>query len=245
MPKYEGLTVDEAIQKGLSHLMLSENQVEITIISEEKKGFLGFGKKEASVNISPLEENNMTSEVTRDQEITQKPLLEKEKNEQGSGELVAVGAIDEQAIRQLETYLTTITKEMGVPAVVTFDRIGNSITYKLESDKPGMLIGKHGKLLNAIQYLAQVYIHRMAESKLTVIINVGDYRERRESALQRLAFDTAKTVKKTKRPVFLDPMPSFERKKIHAILAKDKAIKTHSEGDEPFRYLVVEYVKIL
>lgn len=245
MPKYEGLTVDEAIQKGLSDLKLSKNQVEITILSEGKKGFLGFGKKEACVNISPLEKNNRTSEVTSNEETSQEVVSEERNIQPIEVEPVEDHLTDEQAIQQLQVYLETITTEMGVPAVVKVTRKGNYLTYNLESDKPGMLIGKHGKLLNAIQYLAQVYIHRLAESKLTVVINVGDYRERREAALQRLAQETAKTVKKTKQAVFLDPMPAFERKKIHAILAKDQAVKTHSKGDEPFRYLVVDYVKTL
>lgn len=113
----------------------------------------------------------------------------------------------------------------------------------LDSEKQGILIGKHGKTLNALQYLAQVFIHRVAENKLSVVVNVGDYREKRQAILERLAKRTAEKVKQTGRPVFLEPMPAFERKQIHSVLSQDEFIKTHSEGDEPFRYLVVEPAK--
>ncbi len=113
----------------------------------------------------------------------------------------------------------------------------------LETEKQGMLIGKHGKILNALQYLAQVFVHRLEKNRLSVVLNVGDYREKRQLILERLAQKTADKVKKTGQPVFLEPMPAFERKQIHAALSKNKLIQTHSEGDEPYRYLVVEPVK--
>jgi len=91
-----------------------------------------------------------------------------------------------------------------------------------------------------LQYLAQVYIHRIARNKLSVVINVGDYREKRQAILERLASRTAEKVRRTGRPVFLEPMPAFERKQIHSVLSKDTNVQTHSEGDEPYRYLVVE-----
>jgi spoIIIJ-associated protein len=75
------------------------------------------------------------------------------------------------------------------------------------------------------------------------VLNVGDYREKRQVILERLAQKTADKVKQTGRPVFLEPMPAFERKQIHAALSKNPSIQTHSEGDEPYRYLVVEPVR--
>ena len=123
------------------------------------------------------------------------------------------------------------------------ERQENLIVFQLDTQKQGVLIGKHGKMLNALQYLAQVFIHRVAKNKLSVVVNVGDYRQKRQAILERLAQRTAEKVKRTGQPVFLEPMPAFERKQIHSALSKDDAIQTHSEGDEPYRYLVVEPVR--
>ncbi len=129
---------------------------------------------------------------------------------------------------------------MNAPALVKTARQDGVIVFHLETQKQGILIGKHGKTLNALQYLAQVYIHRIAKNKLSIVVNVGDYREKRQAILERLASRTAEKVKRTGRPVFLEPMPAFERKQIHSVLSKDAYVQTHSEGDEPYRYLVVE-----
>ena len=132
---------------------------------------------------------------------------------------------------------------LNAPALVKMERQENLIVFQLDTQKQGVLIGKHGKMLNALQYLAQVFIHRVAKNKLSVVVNVGDYRQKRQAILERLAQRTAEKVKRTGQPVFLEPMPAFERKQIHSALSKDETIQTHSEGDEPYRYLVVEPVR--
>ena len=145
---------------------------------------------------------------------------------------------------ELAVYLTEISKQLDVPALVKMERESNNmVVFHLETQKQGILIGKHGKTLNALQYLAQVFIHRLARNKLSVVVNVGNYREKRQEIIQRLADRTAEKVKRTGQPVFLEPMPAFERKQIHAALSKDEHVKTHSEGEEPYRYLVVEPAK--
>ncbi|MDR2832911.1 MAG: protein jag [Streptococcaceae bacterium] len=150
------------------------------------------------------------------------------------------GLDENEAVAELAKYLTKIAKEIGAPALVKVNREGSLIIFNLESKKQGILIGKHGKILNALQYLSQVFIHRVAKDKLSVVVNVGDYREKRKEVLVRLAKRTAQQVKRSGQPVFLEPMPAFERKQIHAVLSEDPYIKTHSEGDDPYRYLVVE-----
>lgn len=231
MPNYEGLTVDEAIQVGLKELQLSRKDVEVKVLAEGKKGFFGIGKKAARVSLAVLSEA-----------AAKEPRLEK------AEEVVAPQSTfkklsDGEATTELVAYLTKITKELNAPAVVKVEEVDERLIFHLESDKAGMLIGKHGKVLNSLQYLAQVFIHRMAESKLVVVVNVGDYRERREGTLRRLANNTADKVLRTGQAVFLEPMPAFERKQIHAILTDHQGIKTHSEGDEPYRYLVVDLKK--
>src|SRR5699024_8209639 len=108
----------------------------------------------------------------------------------------------EDAIKELALYLTNITNDMGVPALVKIQQEANGlIVMTLETSKQGMLIGKHGKILNALQYLAQVFLHRIAKEKLSVVVNVGNYRQKREEVLTRLAQRTAEKVTETGRPV--------------------------------------------
>ncbi|MBO0441680.1 RNA-binding cell elongation regulator Jag/EloR [Candidatus Enterococcus ikei] len=254
MPVYEGNTIEEATTNGLHALNLSKEDVEITVITDAKKGFLGFGKKLAQVSIEPTVSEQITEAVEEtvgdiivaDEEVKTEMAVEEllaAKTSDSSEPKILENLTDEEAVTELAMYLTMISKELNAPALVRLERKDGLLVFHLDTDKQGILIGKHGKVLNALQYLAQVFVHRVAENKLSVVVNVGDYREKRQAILQRLAERTAEKVKQTGRPVFLEPMPAFERKQIHFTLSKDDHIKTHSEGDEPYRYLVVEPVK--
>ncbi|MEI5993979.1 RNA-binding cell elongation regulator Jag/EloR [Candidatus Enterococcus mansonii] len=256
MPVYEGNTIEEATTKGLHALSLSKEDVEIKVITDAKKGFLGFGKKLAQVSIEPtvseqiaeaveetVEDIIVTDEEVKAETTVEELLAAKTSDSDASKPKVLENLEDEEAITELALYLTTISKELNAPALVRLERKDGLLVFHLDTDKQGILIGKHGKVLNALQYLAQVFVHRVAANKLSVVVNVGDYREKRQAILQRLAERTAEKVKQTGRPVFLEPMPAFERKQIHFTLSKDEGIQTHSEGDEPYRYLVVEPAK--
>lgn len=266
MPIFQGNTTAEAIENGLKSLGLSLEDVSIESITEGKKGFFGIGKQLAEVELvakkkpNKVEDNSSSEESTpiqlEEDKVTATISVEtlsttdekdidfvedKKKNEEST--LLSSSKKDlssEEAITEVALYLTKLTKELDAPALVKIKRQSNYIEFDLETDKQGRIIGKHGKVLNAIQYLAQVYIHRITSEKISITVNVGDYREKRDAILTRLARKTASTVKKTGQPVFLEPMPAFERKKIHTELSTIPNIKTHSEGEEPFRYLVVE-----
>ena len=254
MAIYEGNTVEEAISIGLIDLNLTKENAEISVLVDAKKGFLGFGKKQAQVSIEPTVAEQVTEAIEetieevliKNQEKKLEKVLDAIDNEDSllqANNNILENLNNEEAIKELSIYLTNISKELNAPAMIRIEREEELIIFHLESDKQGILIGKHGKVLNALQYLAQVFIHRVAVNKLSVVVNVGDYREKRQAILQRLAEKTADKVKKTGRPVFLEPMPAFERKQIHFTLSKDAEIQTHSEGDEPYRYLVVEPAK--
>lgn len=244
MPKFTGETVDQAIELGLSTLKRSKEEVEIKILDEGKKGFLGIGRKEAVVVVESLEAIvKVEEEVSVEEPVVElEETKEESRTEQNQTEEL-VNLSDNEAVTALAVYLTDITRDLGAPAMVKVSRTKERIMFSLESDKKGLLIGKHGKLLNAIQYLAQVYIHRIAKNRLSIVVNVGDYRERREAIIKRLAKQTLRTVRESEQPVFLEPMPAFERKQVHSLLANESDIATHSEGNEPHRYLVVELKK--
>lgn len=252
MPKYVGLTIDEAIQKGLNDLAISRDEAEIIIVDEGKKGFLGMGRKDAMVTVDKkiVEPVLQSVEIVETMDVVKEEIVSNTSSEEVVLEEVEVLAEaplenldDQSAIEELKLYLTQIIEGMDIPVEIHVRQSGKTVIFNLESDKQGLLIGKHGKILNALQYLAQVFIHRVAKNKISVVVDAGDYRKKREEIINRLAKNTAEKVKRTGEPVILEPMSAYERKQVHSILSKDPHIKTHSEGEEPYRYLIVEYEK--
>ena len=257
--KVSDVSVEKAIQKGLRQLGLPQDQVFVEIISEGKKGLFGFGQKNAEVELTPVA--TMVSEevveevvepvVETAEEVTVEAVetvevpeedFEEDDFEEEAGEADYEETVDqlEEAARVTKEYLEGIAKTYGAEAIVTVEARRDRMTFVFDTDKQGLLIGKHGKILNALQVLAQVSVHRFIKGRISVQVDVGDYRQRRSETLQQIAERTARKVLKTKQPVYLEPLPAYERKQIHAALSKNKRISTHSEGKEPHRYLVVE-----
>jgi spoIIIJ-associated protein jag len=254
--KVSDVSVEKAIQKGLRQLGLSQDQVFVEIISEGKKGLFGFGQKNAEVELTPVatmvseevvEEvvepvvEEATVETVETVEVPEED-FEDDDFEDEAGEADYEETVDqlEEAARVTKEYLEGIAKTYGAEATVTVEARRDRMTFVFDTDKQGLLIGKHGKILNALQVLAQVSVHRFIKGRISVQVDVGDYRARRSETLQQIAERTARKVLKTKQPVYLEPLPAYERKQIHAALSKNKRISTHSEGKEPHRYLVVE-----
>ena len=233
-------SVEKAIQKGLRQLQLTQDDVEIEVIDEAKKGLFGFGQKDAVVSIT-VKEKIEQEEVIEEVEESYEEEFDLEDNDTESDETVEV--LDnhiEEAAHITKAYLEQIAEIYGAPSVVHVEVQKEKMNFVFETEKPGLLIGKYGKILNALQVLAQVSVHRFVKGRMSVQVDVGDYRLRRTEALQQIAERTARRVLKTKQPVYLEPLPAYERKQIHAYLSKNKRISTHSEGKEPHRYLVVE-----
>ena len=255
--KVSDVSVEKAIQKGLRQLGLPQDQVFVEIISEGKKGLFGFGQKNAEVELTPVA--TMVSQEETEEEVLEPVVETVEKTtvetvevpeedfeeddfEEEAGDADYEETVDqlEEAARVTKEYLEGIAKTYGAEATVTVEARRDRMTFVFDTDKQGLLIGKHGKILNALQVLAQVSVHRFIKGRISVQVDVGDYRQRRSETLQQIAERTARKVLKTKQPVYLEPLPAYERKQIHAALSKNKRISTHSEGKEPHRYLVVE-----
>ena len=250
--KVSDVSVEKAIQKGLRQLGLPQDQVFVEIISEGKKGLFGFGQKNAEVELTPVAtmvSEEVVEEVVETVEKTTVETVEvpeedfeEDDFEEEAEEVDYEETVDqlEEAARVTKEYLEGIAKTYGAEATVTVEARRDRMTFVFDTDKQGLLIGKHGKILNALQVLAQVSVHRFIKGRISVQVDVGDYRQRRSETLQQIAERTARKVLKTKQPVYLEPLPAYERKQIHAALSKNKRISTHSEGKEPHRYLVVE-----
>ena len=260
--KVSDVSVEKAIQKGLRQLGLPQDQVFVEIISEGKKGLFGFGQKNAEVELTPVatmvseevveevvepvvetvEETTVETVEVPEEDFEEDDFEEDDFEDEEAGEADYEETVDqlEEAARVTKEYLEGIAKTYGAEATVTVEARRDRMTFVFDTDKQGLLIGKHGKILNALQVLAQVSVHRFIKGRISVQVDVGDYCQRRSETLQQIAERTARKVLKTKQPVYLEPLPAYERKQIHAALSKNKRISTHSEGKEPHRYLVVE-----
>ena len=128
---------------------------------------------------------------------------------------------------------------MEVKADITFDDEENSVNVDLSGDNMGVLIGKRGQTLDSIQYLTSLVINKNSEKYVRVKLDTENYRKRRKETLESLAKNIAYKVKRSRRPVSLEPMNPYERRIIHSALQSDRFVSTRSEGEEPFRHVVV------
>lgn len=257
-------SVEQAVKIGLSKLKITEDQAVVTVINEGKKGLFGFGKQDAIVEISAktkislndlaeetkeveeaavvaVESQTVAEPVVPIQEVS--PLVEETVLVEETEEVVESEDKYETSVslEAVARYLEDVIKAFGAEAKVSVEASSREVHFNIETDKSGLIIGKHGKIIDALQSLAQVMVHRGHHRRVAVLLNVGDYRDRRAGILESIADRTARQVLKTKQAVILDPLPAFERKQIHSHLSQIEHVKTYSEGVEPNRYLVVEY----
>ena len=144
----------------------------------------------------------------------------------------------EDHIRQ---FLTQVFEAMNMKVEIIVEKSTEENVYdvELKGDEMGILIGKRGQTLDSLQYLTNLSINKHAENYVRVKLDTEDYRKRRKDTLENLAKNIAYKVKRTKRPVSLEPMNPFERRVIHSALQNDRYVVTHSEGEEPYRHVVI------
>ncbi len=128
---------------------------------------------------------------------------------------------------------------LTVVSSVSYNEEENSMDIELSGDEMGILIGKRGQTLDSLQYLVSLVVNKDTENYIRVKVDTENYRKRRKETLENLARNISYKVKRTKRPVSLEPMNPYERRIIHSSLQNDKYVTTYSEGDEPFRHVVV------
>ena len=152
-----------------------------------------------------------------------------------------VESIDEKAAE----FLTSVFDAMGIMVTIDakLDEEERELSINLSGDEMGILIGKRGQTLDSLQYLVSLVVNKETENYLRVKLDTENYRERRKETLETLAKNIAYKVKRTRRSVSLEPMNPYERRIIHSTLQKDKFVFTRSEGEEPFRHVVVALKK--
>lgn len=147
----------------------------------------------------------------------------------------------EEIKKQINAFLDNMfgAMNMTVNVDITFDDEENSVNIDLSGDNMGVLIGKRGQTLDSIQYLTSLVINKNSEKYVRIKLDTENYRKRRKETLESLAKNIAYKVKRSRRPVSLEPMNPYERRIIHSALQSDKFVSTRSEGEEPFRHVVV------
>ena len=145
----------------------------------------------------------------------------------------------------IRDFLESVFKAMGLTVTIQIEKEedSNVVNVDLKGDDMGVLIGKRGQTLDSVQYLTSLVVNKGNGPYVRVKVDTEDYRRRRKETLENLAKNIAYKVKRTKRPVSLEPMNPFERRVIHSTLQNDKFVTTHSEGEEPYRHVVVTLKK--
>jgi len=178
--------------------------------------------------------------------------LEYEVIEEGSSGFLGIGSkpavikafvkvVEVSAEDKAKKFLLDVFAAMKLEVVVDvkYDELSKEMDIDLSGDDMGVLIGKRGQTLDSLQYLVSLVINKDVEDYIRVKVDTENYRERRKETLENLAKNIAYKVKRTRRPVILEPMNPYERRIIHSTLQNDKYVTTHSEGEEPFRKVVV------
>ena len=265
---YEASSVEEALQKGLKDLALSEDKVKIDVIEGGSAGIFGLFKKEAKVKLTPLDSEFIKDEKQEEvKEVEVEELVEEKQEEK----VVEIETVKEEVVVENEeeveektqeviekkekredyivknkdsivSYLQNIVIAMGyADATVDFTEDGNrhfTLNIKTE-ENTSLIIGKRGVTLNSLQFLVNNYAKKFSSHFFRIEVDCDDYRESRKKTLEELALNLAKKSKKIGKPVELEPMTSVERKIIHNALTGIKNVETESRGEEPYRYLVI------
>ena len=132
---------------------------------------------------------------------------------------------------------------LEVTSTIDYDEDSRVMNIDFSGDEMGILIGKRGQTLDSLQYLISLVVNKESDSYIKVKVDTEDYRERRKQTLENLAKNLSYKVKRTRRPVTLEPMNPYERRIIHSALQNDRYVETHSEGDEPYRKVVITLKK--
>lgn len=243
MPTFIAKTVDEAIENGLESLEINRQDATINVVQTDRRGFFGIGRRDAIVEIDPIAKNK-ASKFT--QEIAKQTNHKNEKNivrhhNDDESHLSKNKVANNDAVKQLMDYLKPIIDELGIQGNMQAKLINRKFArINFTTEQEGLLIGKHGLTINSLQNLSQIYLNHIGFSRLTIQLDTADYRHRRTEILKKLAEKTAREAVATGQPVYLDPMPSFERKVIHNQLENNLYVNTFSSGCEPYRSVVVE-----
>ena len=257
-----GKNVDEALTNALIKLETTSDKVEYEVIEKGSAGFLGMGRKLAVIKVRKKEDKPVEANVKAKETETQKvadssvsyepvkaePVKSVDNNEikddsheqpKKTSKYTTVMP-NEEVERRITTFLGDMFKAMNleVKIDVKFDD-PDCVNVELSGPNMGVLIGKRGQTLDSIQYLTSLVVNKGKDKYVRIKVDTEDYRNRRKETLESLAKNIAYKVKRSRKPVSLEPMNPYERRIIHSTLQNDTFVSTRIEGEEPCRHVVV------
>lgn len=255
-----GTDVDTAVKLALDDLKLTIDEVDVTVLEQPSRGFFGIGSKLALVRVEKKkapEKKVEETELKNDEHIskkspkaqTQKTVAPKKEVKKETVKIEAeetkvLQVIDENLVpcedHEALRFLREVTKEMGLDLEISAKKGDESLYVDIQGKDSGTIIGKRGQTLDAIQYLTSLVVNKGQDEYTRVVVDAENYRAKREKTLEALAYRLANKVIKTKRSVKLEPMNPYERKVIHAALHDHPKVMTRSEGQDPYRRVVIE-----
>ena len=205
-------------------------------------------KPEKQEKKEPVKKEPVKKEVVKKEEKTVKPegKTEKKPEPKQREERKPVVRTDEQVAAMkadAEKFLTGVFQAMELPVEIkmNYDKDNDCLELDFEGDDMGILIGKRGQTLDSLQYLTSLVVNKEQQNYVRIKLDTENYRSRRKDTLENLAKNIAYKVKRTRKPVVLEPMNPYERRIIHSALQGNKFVETYSEGNEPYRHVVVVY----
>lgn len=212
--EFEARTEEEAIDKAIEALGLSEDEIDVEVVDEQRPGFLKGGRVRIRVHLT--------------------------EDEPDAAELEPESAFEERMV----AFVTELLEKANLPSDVRIDqREEGRLTLDIVADDPAIVIGKHGGTLEALQLISNIHAGRINEGPpVRIILDIEDYRYRREQSLLRMANRVANEVRRTGRPRLLAPLNPFERRLIHTALGDVAGVTTESEGDGLYKQIRVSSV---
>lgn len=262
-----GSDIEDAVSLALDELKLSRDEVEVTVLEQPSRGFFGVGKKLAKVRVEKIKKEPVIEEKPVAKPAAEKPVAkaapekkqEKKPHNKKSTENrnkknkaktinIALYDVDIESLQTTEdhealTFLKEITEKMGLDLKFSAKTGENLVYLEMSGPDSRTVIGKRGQTLDAIQYLTSLVVNRDKEKYVKVVVDAENYRAKRQRTLEQLANRLASKVIRTRKQVRLEPMNPYERKVIHATLQKNPEIVTRSEGEEPYRRVIIELKK--
>ena len=236
-------TVDEAVEEGLKKLGLSRAEAVIRVIEQPSSGLFGlFNKKDAVVEVGAAGSETEDAAEEPGENVMggdTEEVLTAKKEKRGREETPFSAEEQEEAAEEAKRFLTGVFK--GMKMEVQLEKMVNEerILFNLHGEGLGILIGKHGQTLDALQYLTNLAANKNFRHHYFVLLDVEDYRQRRRQTLESLAHRLADKAKRTGEEIRLEPMSAGDRRMIHLALQNDSAVSTESDGEAPYRCVVI------
>jgi len=239
--EFSAKNVDDAITEACETFTVTSDKLDYEVISAGSAGFLGINSKPAVIKARVKEENEV-SEVKTEEVVETKKAPEK-KAEEVKVNNTSVDSDD--LCNKANEFLKEVFEamKMEVSVETKFNQQDKILDVELNGPEMGVLIGKRGQTLDSLQYLISLVVNRGQADYIHVKVDTENYRERRKATLENLAKNISYKVRKSRQSVALEPMNPYERRIIHSALQNDRYVTTHSEGEEPFRRVVVTLKK--